>query len=85
VEGSAMYTALYVARDGAIWVGTTRGVSRYNGQAWRHFTQFDGLIGLTFSSITEDATGQLWIGTDEGAVHVDPAALDLSPVSWPSP
>jgi hypothetical protein len=85
VEGPAMYTALYVARDGAVWIGTTGGISRYDGHAWRHFTQADGLVGLEFSSITEDTAGQLWIGTNEGAVHVDSAALDLSPVSWPSP
>jgi hypothetical protein len=74
--------ALYVSRDGAVWIATVQGVSRYDGRAWRDFTPSDGLPGNIVECIAEDAAGQLWFGTANGAAHVDPATLGLSPVSW---
>jgi hypothetical protein len=73
---------LYVAADGAVWLGTPSGAFRFDGRAWRQFTAEDGLPANEVTAIAEDARGLLWFGTDEGAAYVDPAALNLSAVSW---
>ena len=79
--GPPGFRALHVTRDGAVWIATMDGVARYDGLAWRHFTAADGLPGAPVACIAEDAAGLLWFGTNSGAVLVDPATLDLSPVS----
>ena len=76
--------AIYAAADGAVWLATAEGAFRYNGQAWQPFTAQDGLPDNWVAAIAEDAGGQLWFGTQNGAAHVDPATLDLSPVTWPA-
>jgi hypothetical protein len=77
--------ALYLAADGAVWLGTSSGAFRYDGQAWRQFTAENGLPANQVTAITEDARGRLWFGTESGVAHIDPAALELSAVSWPAP
>jgi photosystem II stability/assembly factor-like uncharacterized protein len=72
--------ALYVAADGAVWIGTLKGAFRYDGQAWRQFTSRDGLPHDQVYAIAEDADGWLWFGTENGAARVDPATLNLTPV-----
>ena len=74
--------ALYAADDGAVWLGTAEGAFRYDGQAWWQVTAQDGLPHNEVVVIAEDAKGQLWFGTRNGAARVDPDALNLTPVSW---
>jgi ligand-binding sensor domain-containing protein len=60
-----------IARDrqGNLWFGTYhRGVSRYDGVAWRTFTTEDGLAGNTVLAIAQDGQGNLWFGTAGGGV-----------------
>jgi hypothetical protein len=84
-EGLLGPRALYAAADGAVWLGASEGVYRYDGQAWQQFTAQNGLPDNAVAAIAEDADGWLWFGTRNGAARVDPAALDLSPVAWPAP
>jgi hypothetical protein len=92
VEGFLRAEALHVAVDDAVWLGTNEGAFRYDGQIWRQFTAQDGLPANDVSAIAQDAGGSplggdqgwLWFGTENGAARVDPATLDLSPVTWPS-
>jgi hypothetical protein len=76
--------ALYAAADGAVWLGTSEGAFRYDGQAWQQFTAQDGLPDNAVAAMAEDTDGWLWFGTRNGAARVDPAALDLNPVAWPA-
>ncbi|MGD9100816.1 MAG: two-component regulator propeller domain-containing protein, partial [Anaerolineae bacterium] len=57
-----VYT-LYADREGNLWFGTTRGLSRLAGTEW---TTFD-LPGSPVLALQGDAVGQLWAGTSEGA------------------
>lgn len=78
-----LVSLFYIARDGAAWVGTEQGGAfRSDGQTWQQFTAQDGLPGNHITAIVEDASGQLWFGTDNGAAHMDPSTLGLSPVVW---
>jgi len=47
------------------------GVTRYNGNSFRSFTEEDGLPSNYVNSITTDADGNLWFGTNGGASLYD--------------
>ena len=70
-----------------------RGVSRYNGQAFRIFTTDDGLLRDTVKDIFEDKTGTLWLATSSGMNYYDgekfyhlimhgPIGMDILPDWW---
>ena len=59
--------SLAVDAAGVVWAGTWGGgLSRFDGQAWRHFTVSDGLPGNHIFMLQIDRSGQLWIGTNQG-------------------
>jgi signal transduction histidine kinase/ligand-binding sensor domain-containing protein len=62
--------AIYQTRDGYIWITTLGGLVRYDGV---EMTVFDrattpGIRSNRFTTLLEDATGTMWIGTDDGFV-----------------
>jgi diguanylate cyclase (GGDEF)-like protein len=64
--------SLVVDHRGWLWVGEDAGVTVYDGQMWRSFTQDDGLIWNDTDSfaLTEDRDGSMWIGTSGGLSHL---------------
>jgi signal transduction histidine kinase/ligand-binding sensor domain-containing protein len=56
-------------RDGALWIGTTDGLSRFSDGGFTNFTAADGLASTHVRSIHEDDDGTLWIGTYGGGLH----------------
>ena len=70
-----------------------RGVSRYDGHAFRIFTTNDGLLRDTVKDIFEDKTGTLWFATSLGMNYYDgekfdhltmhgPIGMDILPDWW---
>ena len=61
-DGLASNTVLTIFEDshGAIWLGTTDGLTRYDGENFRTFTTEDGLAQNTIGLIFEDQRGMLW-------------------------
>ncbi len=70
-----------------------RGVSRYDGQAFRIFTTNDGLLRDTVKDIFEDKTGTLWFATFLGMNYYDgekfynlimhgPIGMEILPDWW---
>lgn len=58
---------LTVSRDNTLWIGTEGGgLIRYRDGGFRAFSAADGLTNAFVRSVHQDATGQIWIGTDEG-------------------
>jgi len=55
-------------RRGDIWFGTTKGVYRYDGRVFTHFTNNDGVVNSTglqinkVEHILEDSSGNIWFG-----------------------
>ncbi len=61
-----------------LWVGTDDGFTLFDGQAWRKFSQPDGLIwnDTDQNAVFADSDGSMWIGTSGGLTHVlSPEAL----------
>ncbi|HTF06446.1 MAG TPA: histidine kinase [Bacteroidia bacterium] len=50
-------------RNGFIWFGTDRGVSKYDSYWFRNFGPSDGLTDNTVFSLVEDASGKIWCRT----------------------
>jgi diguanylate cyclase (GGDEF)-like protein len=63
--------AIATARDGAVWVGTARGLSRRRDGVWRSFGLADGLPREFIIALHAAADGRIWIGTANGAAVVD--------------
>lgn len=52
--------AVMVARNGDVWVGTTRGVARYRRGRWKKYTVRNGLPGSDVRAIAQDRRGRIW-------------------------
>ncbi len=52
-----------VADDQGLWLGTSNGLVRYNGQTFTRFTTADGLVHNAVGQLLLDRRGTLWIGT----------------------
>lgn len=50
---------------GRIWIGTSYGLNRYNGNDFHHFL-VDAIPGNRIEDILCDSKGRIWIGTDNG-------------------
>jgi len=60
--------AIVQTRDGYLWVGTSSGLTRFDGARFRAFGLQDGLLSVRISSLLEDASGRLWVGTAGGGI-----------------
>ncbi len=70
-------TCITEDRAGFIWIGTERGLNRFDGQRVDHFQPgATGPLGTHITSIAEDGTGRLWITTaDAGMSLRDPSGV----------
>ncbi|WP_409013328.1 two-component regulator propeller domain-containing protein [Dyadobacter sp. CY343] len=59
---------------GFIWIGTSAGLSRYDGHEFRTYRNEEGdkncLSNNAVTSITEDKAGNIWIATSGGGLNV---------------
>ena len=54
---------------GYVWIGTYKGLSRYDGKRFKNYDRDDlGVTSDFINVIKEDLDGNLWIGTDNGVV-----------------
>ncbi len=62
---------------GNIWIGTIRGLNRYNGSSYVAFYQEEnGLPDDTISAVCRDSDGNLWIGTGSGISLIRSGRVD---------
>jgi ligand-binding sensor domain-containing protein/signal transduction histidine kinase len=62
--------ALFESQDGRVWVGTQKGLGNFDGHNWKLLTTGDGLSDNAVRAITEDATGNLWVGTENRGLNL---------------
>ena len=63
--------AMAADTSGNVWVGTSAGLSRFDGQQWTTFTQADGLADDHIRSVAVDGQGRVWAGSDNGVTRFD--------------
>ena len=58
-----------------LWIGTERGIYRWNGSNLQHFSVKDGLPGneVNRDAVLEDDQGRVWFGTNNGLARYSPA------------
>lgn len=66
-DGLASNYVTSIAQDtqGNLWLGTDKGVSRYDGTNWKTFSMKDGLANNFVTTIAVDKQGNIWLGTYE--------------------
>ena len=64
-------SALAADASGNMWVGTTAGLSRFDGWQWTTFTTADGLVDDAIGSQAVDGQGQVWAGSLKGLSRFD--------------
>ncbi|RKU15260.1 hypothetical protein C6500_21145 [Candidatus Poribacteria bacterium] len=72
--------AIFQDSHGAMWFGTTNGLTRYDGENFRTFTTEDGLAQDTIGLIFEDQRGMLWFG--DGVLVNDLKREKTMDMSW---
>lgn len=63
--------AIFQDKRGFIWLGTHRGVSRFDGKNFTDFQPENGLAGRFVTAITGDKQGNIWFGTESGLSRFD--------------
>lgn len=66
-----IYQAIYQDRHGAVWLGATRGLSRYEGGRFLTVRRTEGFPVDSVSGIIEDESGFLWVGVASGVLRID--------------
>jgi ligand-binding sensor domain-containing protein/signal transduction histidine kinase len=62
--------ALYLDVEGALWIGTAKGLSCKRGHTISNFAGQNGLPDNQVSQVLEDDSGRLWLGTSQGILCV---------------
>jgi len=75
LAGDAVRVLLRDSR-GFLWVGTSSGLSRFDGHAFRTYDMAQGLPSTRIEALAETADGAVWVGTADGLARltVDAAA-----------
>jgi len=68
-------SALALGPSGQLLIGTSGGVTRFDGQAFATWSEAEGLSGFV-DGIHAEASGAIWAGGDFGLARLDPAGSD---------
>ncbi len=69
LPGGTIYVTIQ-DQQGYIWIGTDRGIIRFDGNTFKVFTIKDGLPSNEVWGISEDKLGRLWLDTFNGICYI---------------
>ena len=65
--------------DGRLWCGSnSTGVTMFDGNAWKQYDTTNGLPSSMVVSLAQDSDKNIWVGTINGAVKINPGNLMTS-------
>ena len=73
---SRIYTDVNVVvedRQGFLWLGTEKGLERFDGRSFRHFGKDQGLTKTNVTGLALAGDGTLWVGSWGAVFRFDPA------------
>jgi signal transduction histidine kinase/ligand-binding sensor domain-containing protein len=76
--GLGQVNAMREARDGSLWVASSRGLHRFQDGSWIANGAEDGLPSDEVYDVRQDLRGEIWAATAKGVSHYHRAA-DLDP------
>jgi ligand-binding sensor domain-containing protein/signal transduction histidine kinase len=62
--------AIVQTRDGYLWIGTRKGVARFDGIRFTILDDIPEITNENVSALCEDKEGTLWIGTERGVARI---------------
>lgn len=65
---------------GVLWVGSSWGLSRLDGERFATFSVTHGLPSAVVRVILEDPEGRLWLGTNKGLARYDGRRMEAVPI-----
>ncbi|MGB0953304.1 MAG: ligand-binding sensor domain-containing protein [Planctomycetota bacterium] len=69
-------------KEGILWIATSHGVLRIEGETITRMTEKDGLSHDFVSAVLEDQKGVLWFGTANGLTRYDRKDFTHIPLPW---
>ena len=89
-DGLVQNSVLSIAQDkqGFMWFGTEKGLSRFDGLRWRNFKNIPGgadkpSTNVLIRSLFWDQQNRLWMGTEFGLVILDPITEKFRQIRLP--
>lgn len=77
-------TAAFQGTDGYLWIGTGKGVGRFDGVRFENFSVNEGLPDNNVLSMMEDNRGRVWVGTERGVALREGGKWRLPGEEWPA-
>ena len=71
-----MVTSFREDANGTLWIGSSKGLSRYRNGRFERVTWANGLPGNVIGAIAPDGLGNLWLGSSAGILRVELAELE---------
>jgi len=68
LSGNAARALLWTA-DGHLWIGTSAGVTEFDGVRFRAYSR-DERLSKGIHSLAQDTDGNVWVATDRGAIRI---------------
>lgn len=82
--GERVFDIAVSPRDGSVWIGTNRGITRYDDETrtWGHFTRANGLSSDQIQSLAFARDGTLFVGTQADGLAIGSPRGGYSKWQW---
>jgi len=64
-------SCIMIDTQSRVWIGTSSGIMKFNGEEWISDPNKIGISASTVSQMIKDEKGNLWFGTEKGVIKLD--------------